>query len=102
MISWYCCAKCKKPVVYCLCLAVSVVGFAKVDPLVKPLPAHAMEVTLMAATTSATSQAGQIAVHNQVTGQRIVAVWPDQRGQAIVPPIPVLPVSSSGDVNSWD
>jgi hypothetical protein len=95
------CAKCRKPVVYCLCLAVSAVGFAKVDPVVKPLPAHAVEVTLTA-TTSGTSEAGQIVVHNQVTGQRIVAMWPDQRGQAIFPPMPVLPLSSSGDVNSWD
>jgi len=53
---------------------------------VKPLPAHAVEITLTATTTGATGPAGQTVIHNQVTGQRIVATWLGQGGQAIFGP----------------
>ena len=79
------CAKCRKPFLFCLCAAVSVVGYSKIDPHVKPLPAHAVEAT-MATAGGPTGAAGQNVAYDQVTGRRIVATWPDQRGQAIFGP----------------
>jgi hypothetical protein len=88
------CKKCGKPFTVCLCLTVAGVGFAKVDPLAKQPPAHALGAVLTAGATGTVGPVSQMVVHDQVTGQRITALLPNQRAQ------PALgPTGTAG--NSW-
>jgi len=58
----------------------SVGSLLKGDLQVTTVPAHAVDSLLTAGMTgTAGSATHMLAVHDQITGQRYVAVWPDQR-----------------------
>jgi hypothetical protein len=80
------CQNCGKPFMVCLCCTVAGIGFAKVDPLAKQLPARAHQTALTALATGTAGPGAHLVVHNEVTGQRITAMWPDQRGQPALGP----------------
>src|SRR5262252_6250462 len=74
------CPKCWKALCVCL-VGASIVGslgsLLKADPQAKLLPAHAVGSVLTAGTTGTAGPAVQMyVVHDQITGQRYVGVWP--------------------------